>query len=111
MSVFLALKNFTKNLKLYIWQDLEGFGHALWNKNSNGEGGIKEEFVTGDRKGTGVFQRELNKGSLAVLSDDTRHAEDDLFIREEFRGRGIGTWALQQLFRHYTLRVCSSKLI
>ena len=96
---------------MYIWQYLEGFGRALWNNNSNDEGNIREEFVTGDRRGTGVFQRELNKGSLAVLSDDTQYAKDDLFIREEFRGRGIGMWALKQLFRHYTLHVCPSKLI
>jgi GNAT superfamily N-acetyltransferase len=111
MSVFLALRNFTKTLTLYIWQYLEGFGPAMWNNDSKGKGNIREEFVTGDRKGTSVFQRELNNGSLAVLSDDTQYAKEDLFIREEFRGRGIGTWALKQPFQHYTLRVCPNKLI
>ena len=94
-----------------MWQYLEGFGNALWNNSSNGDGNIREEFVTGYRKGTGVFQKELNKGSLAVLSDDVQYAKDDLFIQEEFRGRGIGMWALKKLFQHHTLQVCSTKLI
>jgi len=86
---------------------LEGFGHALWNNNlkeNPKDGNLKEEFVTGDRKGTGVFGTELNKGSLAVISDDVDIAKDDFFIREEFRGRGIGSWALKHLFQHGTLR-------
>jgi GNAT superfamily N-acetyltransferase len=68
------------------------------------DGGLKE-LVTGDRKCTGVFQRELNIGSLAVISDDVQFAKDDLFIQDEYRGRGIGTWASKQLFKHDTLRV------
>jgi len=98
----------SSNLTRYLWQYLEGFGHALWNNNlkeNPKDGNLKEELVTGDRRGTGVFQTELNKGSLAVMSDDIQYAKDDLFIREEFRGQGIGTWALKQLFKHDTLRV------
>jgi hypothetical protein len=84
------------------------FGNALWNNNPRTnpkDGNLKEELVTGDRKGTGVFRTELNKGSLAFISDDPQDAKDDFFIRDEYRGRGIGTWALKQLFNHDTLKV------
>jgi hypothetical protein len=89
-------------------RSLGAFGYALWNDNlkeNPTDGNLKEELVTGNWKGTGVFQKELNKGSLAVMSDDTQYAKDDIFIREQFRGRGIGMWALKQLFKHETLRV------
>jgi len=88
-------------------QDLEDFAYELWYNNPQHDprdGGLREEFITGDRKGTGVFQRELNQGSLAFLSDDHRYAQDDFFINEEFRGRGVGRWALETLFKHETLR-------
>jgi predicted acetyltransferase len=80
----------------------------LWNDNlkeNPTDGNLKEELVTGNWKDTCVFQKELNKRSLAVMSDDMRYAKDDIFIREQFRGRGIGMWALKQLFKHETLRV------
>jgi GNAT superfamily N-acetyltransferase len=88
-------------------KDLENFGYLWYNNPQHNptDGGLKEEFISGDRKGTGVFQGELNKGSIAFLSDDNRYAEDDFFINEEFRGRGVGRWALETLSHHETLKV------
>ena len=62
------------------------------------DGNLKEELITGDWKGTGVFQEELNKASFTFISDDPQFAKDDLFIQDEYCGRGIATWALKQLF-------------
>lgn len=76
------------------------------NKPSNlKDGGLKDELLTGDRKGTGVFGKELNKGTLAVISDDVMYAKDDMFIEEAYRRRGIGAWALKTIFKHESLRV------
>ena len=82
-------------------------GNALWNnnlKNNPMDGNLKEELVTGDWNGTGVFQEGLNKGSFTFISDDPQFAKDDLFIQDEYRGQGIATWALKQLFKHNTLK-------
>ena len=105
-SVFLLLSDLHHSSLL---QYLESFSNALWNNNlvrNLKDSNPKEEFVTGDCKGTGIFQTELNKGSLAVISDDIQYAKDDLFIRDEYCGRGIGSWALNQLFKHDTLQMC-----
>ncbi|KAF7979769.1 hypothetical protein HWV62_40792 [Athelia sp. TMB] len=88
-------------------QMLEDFGKALWNENlphDPMDGGLKDEFVSGDRKGTGVFGKEVNQGALAFFSDDQQFSKDDFFIAEKYRGRGIGTWAMKQIFVHPSMR-------
>ncbi|EDR03184.1 uncharacterized protein LACBIDRAFT_307743 [Laccaria bicolor S238N-H82] len=81
--------------------DLEAFGTTLFNEANRGR--LREEFLSGPTKGTGVFGEELNYGSFAVISNDAQIAKDDFFIKPEFRGQGIGSWALQELKRHATL--------
>ncbi|KIM76484.1 hypothetical protein PILCRDRAFT_797376 [Piloderma croceum F 1598] len=86
---------------------LEIFSNALWNnnlKNNPMDSNLKEELVTGDWKGTGVFQRELNEGSFTFISDDLQFAKNNLFIQEKYCGWGIATGALKQLFNHNTLK-------
>ena len=60
-------------------QMLEDFGTTLWKDNppppaNQRDGGLRDEFVTGARRGTGVFGRELEQGALAFISDDARFA-------------------------------------
>lgn len=83
-------------------QDLESFAQVLYNGET---GNLKQAFVDGDRKGTGVFGKELNIGSFAMLSDDQVYKGDDFCIEPEFRGKGIGSWALQKLLQHKSIQV------
>lgn len=77
----------------------------LFNKANRGQ--LREKFLSGPAKGTGVFGEELNDGSFALISNDDQYARDDFFIKPEFRGLGIGPWALQELKRHVVLYVCA----
>lgn len=66
---------------------------------------MKRVFIDGNLKGTGAFGDELDQGSFVVLSDDVRSAKDDFFIEEEYRGKGIGMWAMKKFLEHKTIRV------
>jgi hypothetical protein len=69
------------------------------------DGRLRQQFLTRDM-GTGVFGPELGHGSFAIICSGGSHGDLPYFeINEPWRGRGIGTWALQELFKHKVLRV------
>ncbi|KAF9007135.1 hypothetical protein BDQ17DRAFT_1423206 [Cyathus striatus] len=67
----------------------------------NDTGLLCSEYLPGgSRSGTATFKDELNNGTFAYLSDDTG---DELFVDQEYRGRGVGSWVLDAVKKHSSL--------
>lgn len=69
-------------------------------------GKLRKQFYKGTDKGTGAFGRELGKGSFAIICGE-EECLGMFCIEEQFRGRGIGTWAIRELFKDAALAVCA----
>lgn len=68
--------------------------------------GSIRETLKNEHKGSGVYGDELGCGSFAVLDVFEDKYSCPFFIKEEYRGRGIGKWALKEMSRHESLEVC-----
>jgi GNAT superfamily N-acetyltransferase len=79
-------------------KSLKEFIATLYDKET---GLLCPEYLPGgSRAGTGVFKDELNTGSFAYLSADN---ENELFLDEQYRGRGIGNWVLDAMKKQTSL--------
>ncbi|TCD68464.1 hypothetical protein EIP91_010750 [Steccherinum ochraceum] len=67
--------------------ELQKFGVKLFDKN----GILKPEFIENDyHKGSGCFGDELNQGTIVYV--------EKVEVKPQYRHKGLGGWALKQLF-------------
>ncbi|KDQ19626.1 hypothetical protein BOTBODRAFT_170690 [Botryobasidium botryosum FD-172 SS1] len=74
----------------YGGMELEHIGRKLFDKNG--------DFLHEDH---GTFNAELNLSNFAVIAGDPCHSSgENMYIKPGYRGHGLGSWLLSQIYDH-----------